>query len=91
MTMAILGANMPQDQLIANATSGKYTKVPMTRTFPVYITYFTMAQDINGKLATFRDIYGRDAPVLASFAQPRQPKTTQRTSNEPVIQLDNPL
>jgi murein L,D-transpeptidase YcbB/YkuD len=63
----------------------------MTRTFPVYITYFTMAQDINGKLATFRDIYGRDAPVLASFAQPRQPKTTQRISDEPVIQLDNPL
>lgn len=91
MTMAILGASMPQEQLVANATSGRYTKVPMTRTFPVYITYFTMAQDINGSLETFRDIYGRDAAVLASFAKPRALKTTQRISDEPVVQLDNPL
>jgi murein L,D-transpeptidase YcbB/YkuD len=91
MTMAIMGADMPQEQLVANATSGKYTRVPMTRTFPVYITYFTMAQDIDGKLTTFRDIYGRDVAVLASFAKPRELKTTQRISNEPVVQLDNPL
>jgi murein L,D-transpeptidase YcbB/YkuD len=91
MTMAILGADMPQEQLVANATSGKYTRVPMTRTFPVYLTYFTMAQDVTGRLATFRDIYGRDVPVLASFAKPRALKTTQRISDEPVVQLDNPL
>jgi murein L,D-transpeptidase YcbB/YkuD len=91
MTMAILGADMPQEQLVANATSGKYTKVPMTRTFPVYITYFTMAQDISGTLQKFGDIYGRDTPVLASFGKPRMPKTTQRISDEPVVQLDNPL
>ncbi len=91
MTMAIMGADLPQEQLVANATSGKYTKVPMTRTFPVYITYFTMAQDISGKLGTFADIYGRDAAVLASFAKARQLKTTQRISDEPVVQLDNPL
>jgi murein L,D-transpeptidase YcbB/YkuD len=91
MTMAIMGADMPQEQLVANATSGKYTRVPMTRTFPVYITYFTMAQDIEGNLKAFRDIYGRDAAVLASFARPRELKTTQRISSEPVVQLDNPL
>lgn len=91
MTMAILGAGMQHEELVANFNSGKYTKVPMTRTFPVYLTYFTMAQDINGKLGRFADLYGRDKPVLASFAQPRQLKTTQRTSEEPVVQLDNPL
>jgi murein L,D-transpeptidase YcbB/YkuD len=91
MTMAILGAEMPQEQLVANANSGRYTKVPMTKTFPVYITYFTMAQDIGGRLSTFSDIYGRDKAVLASFAQPRAAKTTQRISDEPVVQLDNPL
>jgi murein L,D-transpeptidase YcbB/YkuD len=91
MTMAIMGADMPQEQLVANATSGRYTRVPMTRTFPVYITYFTMAQNIAGKLATFNDIYGRDVPVLASFAKPRELKTTQRISDEPIVQLDNPL
>jgi hypothetical protein len=30
-------------------------------------------------------------PVLASFAKPRALKTTQRISDEPVVQLDNPL
>ncbi len=91
MTMAILGAGMTPEQGVANAMSGKYTRVTMTRTFPVYITYFTMAQDITGKLATFADIYKRDAPVLASFAQPRALKTSQRISSEAIIKLDNPL
>lgn len=93
MTMAIMGADMPQEQLVANATSGKYTKVPMTRTFPVYISYFTMGQDtgMTGNVVSFADIYRRDAPVLASFAKARELKTTQRVSSEPVIQLDNPL
>ncbi|HVR90471.1 MAG TPA: L,D-transpeptidase family protein [Novosphingobium sp.] len=91
MTMAMLGADLTVDQAVAYANSGKYTKVPMTKTFPVYIAYFTMARDISGKLATFNDIYGRDAPVLASFNAARQLKTSQRTSNEAIIKLDNPL
>ena len=91
MTMAMLGADLTVDQAVAYANSGKYTKVPMTKTFPVYLTYFTMAQDITGKLATFNDLYGRDIPVLASFNAPRALKTTQRTSNEAIIKLDNPL
>jgi L,D-transpeptidase YcbB len=91
MTMAILGADLTTDLAVQYATSGKYTKVPMTKTFPVYITYFTAGPDLAGNLTTFGDIYQRDAPVLASFAAPRQIKTSQRTSDEKVIKLDNPL
>jgi len=91
MTMAILGAQMPPEQAADLSRGGVYTKVPMTRTFPVYITYMTMAQSIDGQLVKFADIYGRDTPVLASFAAPREAKTTQRASDEPIIQLDNPL
>jgi murein L,D-transpeptidase YcbB/YkuD len=91
MTLAIFGAGLDTDAVVANATSGKYTRVPMTRTLPIYITYFTMGTSISGSLASFPDIYGRDAPVLASFAEPRQIKTTQRKSNEAIIKLDNPL
>ena len=91
MTMAILGADLTPEQGVEHALSGKYTKVPMTKTFPVYITYFTMAQDITGKLSAFNDIYGRDTPLLASFDKPREPKTGQRASTEAVIKLDNPL
>jgi murein L,D-transpeptidase YcbB/YkuD len=91
MTMAILGADLTPDKAIELADSGKYNKVQMTKTFPVYITYFTMGQDITGKLTTFADIYQRDASVLASFNRPRALKTTQRSSNEAIIKLDNPL
>ena len=91
MTMAILGAGMTPEQGVANATSGKYTRVPMTRTFPIYITYFTYATDIGGKMRAFADLYGRDAPVLASFAAPRAPWTGQRKTTEAVVKLDNPL
>lgn len=91
MTMAILGAKLPPEKAADISRSGKYTKVDMTRTFPAYITYFTFARDIDGELRRFNDIYERDAPVLASFEKPREPKTTQRMSAEPVIKLDNPL
>lgn len=91
MTMAILGAGMTPEEAAAAHTSRAYTKVAMTRTFPVYLTYFTVARDVNGTLRSFNDIYGRDAPVLASFTQPRQAHTSQRKSNEAVIKLDNPL
>ena len=91
MTMAMLGADLTPELATQYALSGKYTKVAMTKTFPVYIGYFTVAQDITGKLTTFNDIYGRDAPVLASFNRPRALKTGQRTSNEAIIKLDNPL
>jgi murein L,D-transpeptidase YcbB/YkuD len=91
MTLAIFGAGLDTNAVVANATSGKYTRVVMTKTVPIYITYFTMGTSIAGQLASFNDIYGRDAPVLASFNQPRQLKTTQRQSNEAIIKLDNPL
>jgi murein L,D-transpeptidase YcbB/YkuD len=91
MTMAILGAGMSQEDAVATYEAGKYKKVPMTRTFPVYLTYFTYGRDINGTLASFNDLYGRDAPVVESFHTPRALHTTQRKSNEEVIKLDNPL
>ncbi|WP_068071463.1 L,D-transpeptidase family protein [Novosphingobium lentum] len=91
MTMAMLGADLTPEQGVEYTLSGKYTRVPMTKTFPVYITYFTMARDVTGTMRSFDDLYGRDAPVLASFAAARQPHTGQRTSKEEVIKLDNPL
>lgn len=91
MTMAMLGAGMKPEEGVANATSGKYTKVPMTKSFPVYITYFTYATDVAGKMRAFNDVYGRDAPVLASFSAPRAPWDGQRKTTEAVVKLDNPL
>ncbi|PZQ52755.1 MAG: L,D-transpeptidase [Novosphingobium pentaromativorans] len=91
MTMAILGAQKTATDAADISRSGKYTKVEMTRTFPVYLTYFTYARSIDGQLKPFNDLYERDKPVLDSFAAPRQLKTTQRASEEEIIKLDNPL
>jgi murein L,D-transpeptidase YcbB/YkuD len=91
MTMAILGAELPPETAIEYSLSGKYTKVPMAKPFPVYIAYFTVARDVAGLMRSFPDIYARDAAVTATFAQPRALHTTQRKSNEAVIKLDNPL
>jgi murein L,D-transpeptidase YcbB/YkuD len=91
MLMAMLGAGLTKEQGIAHTLSGEYAKVPMTKTFPVYITYFTMARDVNGAMRKFNDIYGRDAPVLASFTKPRQLHTEQRTTSEPVVEIVDDL
>ncbi len=82
ITMAILGKGADLDEAKAISSSGKYTRVPLEKTFPVYITYFTMGRDINGQLTTFDDIYGRDAPVLASFDQPRVANRARKTDEK---------
>lgn len=86
MTVAILGRGATRDETVAISTSGDYTRVPVERTMPVYITYFTMGVDIDGTLRTFEDIYGRDAPVLASLDQPRVGNRARATSEE-VIEI----
>ncbi|HSG33506.1 MAG TPA: L,D-transpeptidase family protein [Sphingomonadaceae bacterium] len=88
LTMAILGGT-DKDEAVAISTSGKYTRVPLEKTFPVYITYFTMGRDIEGKLKTFEDIYDRDAPVLASLSAPRMANRARETSEEIVEIVDD--
>ena len=89
MTLAILGKGADKDQAVEISKSGAYTKVPLQAPMPVYITYFTMGVDIDGNLSTFEDIYGRDAPVLASFDAPRQLNRARHTTEEVVEIVDN--
>jgi len=89
MTIAILGQGASRDEAVAISTSGEYTRVPVKKSMPVYITYFTMARDIDGDLKTFSDIYGRDAPVLASFNAPRVGNRSRVTSEEVIEIVDD--
>ena len=89
ITMAMLQAGLTPEEGVAHNTSGKYTRVGFDKTMPVYITYFTMARDINGKLATFDDIYDRDAPVLAALDKPRVANRARMTDEE-VVPLEAP-
>jgi len=90
MTIAILGQGASKEEAVEIARSGEYTRVPVTRSMPVYITYFTMARDIDGELRTFDDIYGRDAPVLAALKAPRV-EQRQRTTDEELIVIEDDL
>ncbi len=90
MTVAILGKGASKDEAVEIATSGEYTKVPINRDIPAYITYFTMGTDTEGKLTTFKDIYGRDAPVLASLDKPRQQNRATVSDDEVIVIEDDP-
>jgi L,D-transpeptidase YcbB len=90
ITLAILQAGVTATEAVDTLKSGAYTRVGFVKPIPVYITYFTMGSDIDGQLRTFNDIYGRDAPVLASLDAPRVAERP-RVSGEEVIQiLDDP-
>lgn len=91
MALAIKAAGWTSQQAKDALLSKIYTKVPLETPIPVYITYFTVASDITGKMSTFADIYQRDAPVLASLAAPRAPWDGKRKTSEAVVKLDNPL
>ncbi|MGD9663940.1 MAG: L,D-transpeptidase family protein [Novosphingobium sp.] len=90
MTMAILGGGATPEEAVAISNSREYTRVPLKKTFPVYITYFTMAEDIDGVMRSFDDLYERDVPVAESFAAPRQLKTGQRETDEAVVPIEDP-
>ncbi len=90
ITMAILGKGATRDEAVEIATSGKYTKVMIEKQLPAYITYFTMGVDIEGNLRTFDDIYGRDAPVLASFDKPREANRSGESDDEVIVIENDP-
>ncbi len=90
ITLAILRGGKSADEAKSIMTSGKYTKVGFETPMPVYITYFTMGQDIDGKLRTFKDIYDRDGAVLASFDKPRVANRS-RVTGEQIIPIEDDL
>src|SRR3546814_12250316 len=42
----------------------------------LYVAYWTMVPDGKGGVKKLADLYGRDAPVVASFAKPGRPTAT---------------
>ena len=96
MTMAMLGnaetrEDLPviQQEVSEITASGTYTRYPMEKQWPVYITYLTYGVDVNGNLTKFADIYDRDAPVLAALDAPRERDRARKTSEEVVEIVDD--
>ena len=96
MTMSMLGnaesrADIPviREEVSEITLSGEYTRYAMKKHWPVYITYFTMASDVNGEMKAYKDIYGRDAPVLKALDAPRKANRARETSEEAVEIIDD--
>ncbi|MBX7533671.1 L,D-transpeptidase family protein [Qipengyuania sp. 1XM1-15A] len=96
MTMAMLGnatskAELPdiQQEVTEISASREYTRYPMAKQWPVYITYFTMATDVNGEMKAFKDLYDRDKPVLEALDAPRVSDRARETSEEAVEIIDD--
>jgi L,D-transpeptidase YcbB len=90
MTLALLLGDVPTDKSVDVLLSNKYTRVPFKRQMPVFITYFTMANSIDGKLATFRDIYGRDAAIFAAMKAPRPQRAGAMKQLQKVVPITDP-
>ncbi|NNC58967.1 MAG: L,D-transpeptidase family protein [Erythrobacter sp.] len=90
LTLAILQAGLTADEGVEILNGGEYTRVAFQKKMPVYITYFTMASDIEGKLSTFDDVYGRDEAVLASFNAPRMANRSRVTDEQVIVIEDDP-
>lgn len=86
--MSILQAEFDPHEAATLFKRGLNDRIPFTEPVQVFINYFTMASNGDGKLNSFADIYGRDAPVIASFAQPRQDKIV--TTPATVVPIEAP-
>lgn len=71
--MAVMFGGQTPEAFGEAYASGKTTRFGFDQPFPVYIAYWTARPDAAGKLVTYKDLYGRDAPVTASFARPGRP------------------
>lgn len=74
--MAVMFAGKSPEEFGEAIASGKTTRFGFDNPFPVYVAYWTVVPDGKGGVRKFADIYGRDAPVVASFAKPGRPTAT---------------
>ena len=74
--MAVMFGGQTPEAFGAAYAGGETTRFGFDQPFPVYIAYWTAAVGADGKVTQFKDLYGRDAPVIASFAKPGRAAAT---------------
>src|SRR3546814_18884531 len=74
--MAVMFAGKSPEEFGEAIASCKTTRFGFDQPFPVYVAYWTMVPDGKGGVKKLADLYGRDAPVVASFAKPGRPTAT---------------
>lgn len=88
--MAVMFAGRTPEEFGEVIASGETTRFGFDQPFPVYIAYWTMTPGPKGKINKFNDLYGRDAPVVASFAKPGRVATARIGVPPPVVPVPLP-
>ena len=73
LALAVLVLDDPRwdrPALEAAIATGETRQVPLRIPVPVLIVYLTSIADPSGTVHFFRDVYGRDAPLLAALNGP---------------------
>jgi murein L,D-transpeptidase YcbB/YkuD len=83
--MAVYFAGKSPEEFGEAIASGKTTKFSFDDPFPVYVAYWTVVPGAKGGVTKLADIYGRDAPVVASFAKPGRAAAVVISPNPPVV------
>jgi murein L,D-transpeptidase YcbB/YkuD len=60
----------PRERLEAVLREGDTRTVELDAPLPVLILYWTAATDLDGEVHFYRDIYGRDGPLIEALARP---------------------
>lgn len=83
--MAVMFAGATPEEFGETVASGKTTRFEFAQPFPVYIAYWTMVPDGKGGVKKLADLYGRDAPVIASFAEKGRPTAVLISPTPPPV------
>ena len=88
--IATLAGELTQPDTISDAMADLTTHtLPIQKTVPVYIVYFTAAPDADGDVVTYGDPYDRDAELIAaldhdkSYKRPDSAAAVKRSSLTP--------
>jgi len=83
--MAVMFAGKSPEEFGEAIASGKTTRFGFDQPFPVYVAYWTVVPDGKGGVKKLADLYGRDAPVVASFAKPGRPTAVLISPTPPPV------
>lgn len=67
------GGAMRPDEVKSLLATRRTQQVPLARSVPVWIGYFTAGTAADGSVVTYPDIYGRDGPVWAAIGAKAAP------------------
>jgi murein L,D-transpeptidase YcbB/YkuD len=90
--MAVYFAGRSPEEFGEAIASGKTTKFTFEQPFPVYVAYWTVIPNAAGTgVSKLADIYGRDAPVVESFAKPGRAAAVVISPNPPAVVRTAPV